>query len=225
MIRSRLTPIVYGGPSLSEVSLDLRNRLEIRPPVKRGDILTLMSGTEKQRPVLILDGLFGASLAVTPAECRDAINQGWPLIGASSMGALRAADLWSVGMIGIGNIFLLYRLGVLVSDADVAVAYDSETYEELTVSMVHLRSVLKEMEAQGAIDSLFSRKVILKSRGIPWFERYSELILKIMKDLKANEDQCEVFSSLIRDHRFHPKKVDAKTAIHTLLADRWVFPC
>jgi hypothetical protein len=43
------------------------------------------------------------------------------IVGASSMGALRAAELDSMGMVGIGTVYQYYRDGIIESDDDVAI--------------------------------------------------------------------------------------------------------
>jgi hypothetical protein len=73
------------------------------PPIQRGDIIAdIRNGVNS---ILILDGLFHQALSVSPSEIMDALRRGIRVFGASSMGALRAAELESYGMVGIGEIF------------------------------------------------------------------------------------------------------------------------
>ena len=48
------------------------------------------------------------------------------------MGALRAAELWRYGAVGIGSIFNAYRTGEAQDDAWVAMTYDPDTFRPLT---------------------------------------------------------------------------------------------
>lgn len=57
---------------------------------------------------------------------------GVKFIGASSMGALRASELWRYGAVGIGSIFEAYKNGEVQDDAWVAMTYDPDTYRPLT---------------------------------------------------------------------------------------------
>lgn len=57
---------------------------------------------------------------------------GVTFIGASSMGALRAGELWRYGGIGIGKIFDSYKSGRVQDDSWVAMTYDPDTYKPLT---------------------------------------------------------------------------------------------
>ena len=142
--RASTRPIVFAGPSLARLPAPLRERIDLRPPVRRDDLTALLKLPPGR--AVIIDGLFGQSLAVTPTECRELLLAGWTLWGASSMGALRASELWSLGMMGVGDIYLMMRSGVVTADDEVAVGYHPDTHEELTASLVHVRAVLSRLE-------------------------------------------------------------------------------
>src|SRR5438128_2214252 len=61
--------------------------------------------------------------------------------GGASMGALRAAELRTLGMTGVGRIFRWYRDGIVIDDAEVALLHaDAEHgYRALTVPLVNVR--------------------------------------------------------------------------------------
>src|SRR4051794_9892251 len=96
-------PIVYLGPSLPLRLAEEVLRADYRPPVKRSDLPHRFDGV-----VIIIDGEFGQSLAVSPNEILRLLDSGTRVIGAASMGALRAAELWPCGMEGYGWIFEAY---------------------------------------------------------------------------------------------------------------------
>lgn len=214
-------PIVFAGPSLIGLSEAKRSRLDLRPPVRRGDFDSLMEARHPGTTVLI-DGVFNSTLAITPTECRQLLQKGWRLIGASSMGALRASELWPVGMVGIGDVFMLYRLGILRSDADVAVMLNPVSYEEVTASIVHIRAVLSLLEQQGRISGVFSRKLLNLARGICWFDRHWDEVLSIWRRAGLSADVVETARDLSVDPSYHPKVRDAHLATNTILARRWV---
>src|SRR5712664_931827 len=92
------------GPSLP--SNDLHGLgappiLKMIPPAAQGDIFRLI---EQSEPGVIglVDGLFFDRLAVHFKEILLALDRGWEVLGAASMGALRAAELDQYGMIGLG---------------------------------------------------------------------------------------------------------------------------
>jgi hypothetical protein len=81
---------------------------------------------------VLIDGTFRQTLAVWVKELVFVMVDGVKFIGASSMGALRAAELYRYGAIGIGQIFEAYRNGFIADDAWVAMTYDPITYRPLT---------------------------------------------------------------------------------------------
>jgi len=212
-------PIVFAGPSLQGISLEQLNRVDIRPPVRRGDLEDLLNSHKKPGVVIILDGLFGANLAVTPTECRWLLNENWQLIGACSMGALRASELWSHGMIGIGDVYNMLRLGYLKSDADVAVAYDQD-YNEVTISVVQVRSLLSILEKKNYITSIQSRKLLNKSKLMPWFERHLDLLLEEWR-LNGTKSVEKSIIEIIKNPIFHPKLNDAHNLFNLFFSNRW----
>src|SRR5436309_15622699 len=102
-------PVIFLGPSLAIKEAAAILDADYRPPVKRGDIDVLISPPPPA--IGIIDGEFFQSLAISPKEVLRAIEAGIPVWGASSMGALRAAELYPFGMIGVGTVFELYLSG------------------------------------------------------------------------------------------------------------------
>ena len=88
------------------------------------------------------------------------------------MGALRAYELEPYGMIGVGRIYEMYKNGVLESDDEVAVTFDPETLEPLSVPLVNIRltldaaqdaGVLTQEQAAGVLD--VTRKIFYPDRN------------------------------------------------------------
>ena len=83
---------------------------DYRPPAKQGDICRAV---QERGPdaVALIDGYFEQVPAVWHKEILWAMKLGVQVYGASSMGALRAAELQQFGMIGVGKIFEAYVSG------------------------------------------------------------------------------------------------------------------
>ncbi|RYD65608.1 MAG: hypothetical protein EOP83_07015, partial [Verrucomicrobiaceae bacterium] len=107
---------VFVGPSLSPaLARELLPLAEIRGPIRRGDL----DAIDAPAVVAIIDGIFDSSHAVSPREIRTAVSRGIKVLGASSMGALRAAEIPQ--MLGVGRVYGMYRDGVIDRDDEVAV--------------------------------------------------------------------------------------------------------
>ena len=83
-----------------------------------------------ERPQAIgpIDGYFDQRLSVWHKKILWALESGIPVFGASSMGALRAAELAAYGMTGVGAIFAKFHSGEWMDDDEVAVAHASDEH-------------------------------------------------------------------------------------------------
>ncbi|WP_375404190.1 TfuA-like protein [uncultured Sphingomonas sp.] len=140
MIAGRIA--VFAGPSLPPADRPPDARFEWLPPVTAGDLLRLLD-----RPpaiVCLIDGFFDRSPAPWHKEIMALTAHRVVVFGAASMGALRAAELHELGMIGVGAIFRAYRLGLLTGDDEVACLHAPGElgWTALTVPMVEVRATL-----------------------------------------------------------------------------------
>src|ERR1051326_4602486 len=103
--------IVFSGPSLPPSKAPVVAGVEWRPPVRQGDLYK----AALSRPALIgvIDGTFELVPTVWHKEILWAMAHGIHVYGAASIGALRAAELDTFGMQGIGRIYEAYRNGAL----------------------------------------------------------------------------------------------------------------
>jgi hypothetical protein len=150
---------VFLGPSLAREDAERILDADYLPPICRGDLAKL---PEHIRYVGIIDGEFYQSLSVSPKEVLKLLRRGVTVFGASSMGALRAAETWKFGAIGVGQIFAMYRDGILDADDEVALIYEPDTYRKLSEPLVNLRAALDMAAAARVIDE--QEKIELLSR-------------------------------------------------------------
>lgn len=137
--------IIYTGLSLpfdeAREILDSHDDVEViyKKPIKRGDL----GHDIKENPDIIgiIDGVFHQNSAVGHREILNVMKKGVKVFGASSMGALRASELDSLGMIGVGYCYNQYASGAIDSDDDVAVMLDSDTLEALSVPLISMKYV------------------------------------------------------------------------------------
>lgn len=141
--------VVFLGPSLDlQVACSLLTA-EFCPPAKRGDITS--AATRGARIITLIDGVFFQDNSVGHREILQALRDGVRVIGASSMGALRAAELDTLGMEGVGEIYRLYRDGVLTSDDEVALVYEPETFLALSEPLINIRCTIRAAEGAGVL--------------------------------------------------------------------------
>ena len=104
-----MTVIVFAGPSIHGVSSQFLDGFTVLPPAACGDLAR--SVRDGATAIALIDGLFETTASVWHKELLWALSKGVRLFGSSSMGALRAAEMWPFGMLGFGLVYRLYRCG------------------------------------------------------------------------------------------------------------------
>lgn len=166
---------VFVGPSLSEVHLDFPD-LEFHGPAVQGDIYKVVRAGTKS--IGLIDGCFETVGSVWHKEILYALSLGVSVFGASSMGALRAAECQSFGMIPVGKIANAYASGQLDDDAAVALtSLPAEAdYLPLVEPMVDVWPTLENLENKGVLTTQEHEKVKLAAENIFFKDRTIEAI-------------------------------------------------
>jgi hypothetical protein len=140
---------IFAGPTLFRVPTP--PGISRYGPVAMGSVFRAVEAG--YRRVGIVDGYFGNTPSVWHKEILYAISQGVEVVGAASMGALRAAELCQFGMVGIGRIFRLFRMGLWTDDDEVAVLHATAEldYCPLSDTMANIRFTLRRLRRMGCI--------------------------------------------------------------------------
>jgi hypothetical protein len=147
-----MTAIIFAGPSLPPRLRPAGEPLiEWRPPVRQGELYR--AALARPAVIGVIDGYFEVVPTVWHKEILWAMAQGTYVLGAASIGALRAAELDVFGMCGIGAVYEAFRDGVLEDDDEVAVLHGPEElgYPPLTEAMVNIRATFAEAVRRGVI--------------------------------------------------------------------------
>lgn len=167
--------------------------------------------------LLIIDGLWHQSAPVRHKEILALLAEGVAVVGAASMGALRAAELAPYGMVGIGRIFEDFRSGALDADDEVAVLHTDDGLP-LSEALVNLRAALTRAAADGQLDDAEADLLADLARSLPYTSRSWTALGRIA----AGEGLGPAFSRADTWRRTHPcdaKREDAERAL-ALLAGR-----
>ena len=199
---------IYTGPTLSvEKARQILPDADYRPPIIRGDLNFLPKGT---RIVGIVDGVFFNETAVGHKEIIATINKGVTMVGSSSMGALRAAELADFGMIGVGRIYECYRSGRITNDDEVAVTFNPVTGEQISQPLVNIRHQLKAAEDNGIITIEERRSLVEMIGGMYYPERIYPAIMDLAKaEGILSDPKVGALSRHIREYPVSLKAEDA----------------
>lgn len=148
-----MTMCIFIGPTLRREEVAAVCDAVCLPPVAQGDVYRVMQ--RRPRAIGIVDGYFSGAPSVWHKEILWALAQGIHVFGSASMGALRAAELHSLGMRGVGRIFEAFRDGILEDDDEVAVVHGPAELGYLAASepMVNIRATLARAETEGFLDT------------------------------------------------------------------------
>jgi hypothetical protein len=158
---------VFAGPSLPQADRIEHAQLTYLPPAARGDVL---QAAKEFDAVLLIDGVFHQHLAPAPKEVY-AATQVAKLFGASSMGALRAAECAPFGMVPLGIIARWYTCGIVDGDDEVALLIDPRTQTPLTVPMVNVRYVSWLARRRGLLSREEAAEIYTHSRDVFYMDR------------------------------------------------------
>ena len=141
--------VVFTGSSISHEEARTILNADYQPPIKRFQLEAFIR--KGYKIIGIIDGVFFDRAAVGHREILAALAAGIKVVGGASMGALRASELDSKGMLGVGKIYSWYRDGVIESDDEVAVSTNPETFEPISIPLVNIRETLKSILKSGLL--------------------------------------------------------------------------
>lgn len=210
---------VFLGPTLSRADAARLLEATYLPPVAQGDVIRLCE--RRPRAIGIVDGFFENVPSVWHKEILHAIRQGVAVFGASSMGALRAAELHPFGMIGVGAVFEAFRDGRLEDDDEVAVIHGPAElgYPSLSEAMVNIRRTLADAAQEGVIPAATARRLESIAKALPYRERGYGRMLRLAAAEGVPEEELADVRHWLPGGRFDQKREDAVELLQTMR--RW----
>lgn len=200
--------VVFLGPSLPESRARAIVDVEILPPAKRGDLLR--AAEQGAEIICLIDGVFFQDCSVAHREVLRALDGGCRVLGASSMGALRASELDVYGMEGVGEIYRLYKSGELISDDEVALIFDPINFEPMSEPLVNIRHNLRVALEMGAIDATVHDRLFQAAVALYFPDRTYE---RIIEDAGLFEQERTRFRSFLARDKRDLKMEDATRAM------------
>jgi hypothetical protein len=202
--------IVFLGPSLETTAAEKILPAHYLPPAKRGDLLAAVQ--DEATIIGLIDGVFHQESAVAHREILSAIKKGIRVIGSSSMGALRAAEMDTLGMVGIGKIYQMYKSGELESDDEVALVFDPSSGMALSEPLINIRFTLRLARDSGVIDSDAQEALLAAARSVFYPQRTYRTIVYQAGDA-IDEKARERFLQWVKTNACDQKRDDAVAAL------------
>ncbi|MEW2078084.1 TfuA domain-containing protein [Streptomyces sp. NPDC013433] len=185
--------------------------------MQHGDLLddTLRSGDT----VVLIDGVYHQAPALRLKEILAAMGRGVQVIGAASIGALRAAELAPFGMLGIGHIFTAYVRGEIDGDDEVAVgqAPDGDR-RALTWPVVNFRYALQLAVSVGVLDGGRAAALLKALTTVYYPQRTMAAVRAVCRRHGESEFAEWLAGQRARDEHFADlKRADALAAVRAAL--------
>lgn len=206
---SQAPAVVFLGPTLPVAQAKAIADAIYLPPASQGSV---MKAVRSYRPhaVLIIDGVFQSEPAVRHKELLWALDQGVCVLGAASMGALRAAELHRFGMTGIGLIYRWFRRYDFTPDDAVAVVHGPPELGSPaeTLSLVDLLLTIKRACRGGLLDGKQRLLFEQAARNLNFRDR---TLANVIAAASGGTPSAELARHLVEQ-----KKRDAIAALHCL---------
>jgi TfuA protein len=211
-------PIVYLGPTLNREEASKILDADYRDPAKKGDFLRLSLTSDEKKYVGFIDGVFLHDYPPSPIEVYHlATRKNIELIGASSLGALRAVELEKFGMKGIGKIFQLFKNGILNADDEVAVTFVRDKNILQSEALIDIRFNLFLAYKKGIITKQTKKRSVKIAKNIYFpFRNYDDIIKLTQEQFPSIHDELENFRDYILKNRDSLKARDARKLLKYL---------
>lgn len=210
-----MTIIAFVGPSVGTEKKAAFPGVTWRGPVEAGDLLRLPLG--RDMTICLIDGYFDHRPAVRHKEILLLLAGGARIVGAASIGALRAAEMDSLGVEGVGYIYRAYRDGLITGDDEVALAHGPEewSWRPLSLPLVEVRAALCQAVRRRWLEAKDARHV----RDAAGVIHYAERTWDAIGDLLPAGLRERVHSA-IPECSVPLKQLDAMAALSVALSAR-----
>ncbi|MDI9620187.1 MAG: TfuA-related McrA-glycine thioamidation protein [Candidatus Nezhaarchaeota archaeon] len=201
--------VIFTGPSLNSLEASsIFPGAIYKPPIRRGDAIKAYE--EGAKVIAIIDGVFFDEVAVAPRELLYLLDKGVTVVGGGSIGALRAAELDIFGMIGVGEVYEMYKRGEIDSDDEVALIFNPYTFEPLSEPLVNIRFNLKKAVEIGLLEARVAQGILEVAKKMHYSQRsYVGVLRKTVEEGLIEEELYHSLSMYFANNAVDLKRLDA----------------
>ncbi|MBW9064731.1 TfuA-like protein [Rhizobium herbae] len=198
--------ILFVGPTLPDAGKRAGD-IVVRGPAIQGDVFQAVE--EGASVIGIVDGGFEYTAPVWHKEILYALSAGVTLLGAASMGALRAAECHLFGMIGVGKIFQDYKDGNRQDDSDVAQLHGPAELGWLSLSepLVNVSATLEALVDRQVVSCSEADRLNAIARSIFFKDRTWRSVLERLDGI--DEERRSSIVAALRHLAVNQKRADA----------------
>jgi hypothetical protein len=217
--------VVFAGPSITrdEVGRVIPSA-RVHPPAAMGDVYR--AAQQRPRAIVLIDGFFDRVPAPWHKELLWALDQGVHVFGAASMGALRAAELGSFGMVGVGRVHELFASGQLEDDDEVAVAHlgPEDGFVAVSDAMVSIRETVDRAVLEQVLGLEAADELVRTAKSLFYPDRrWAAIIGGARSRERVDDEMLRSFEGWLERGRVDVKRDDAREVLEHV-AD-WLVEC
>ena len=209
-------PVIFLGPTLDHITAAPLAVADFKPPAAMGDITR--AAAAQANLIVLVDGVFENGPSVWHKEILFAISEGIPVIGASSMGALRAAELHNYGMTGYGAIYNEFASGRLNDDDEVAVVHGPAElgWPRISDAMVDIRADVNHAASIGVLSAGEADAINAHAKASFFKERKLQTSLEVILPASRNQEQQSKIADWFRTRGPSLKERDCRALLENL---------
>lgn len=204
--------VVFAGPTIGPAEVHaVLPAAEVRPPAGRGDLLAV--DWRRGDTAVLVDGYFRERRSIGHKELLWLLNEGVDVIGAASMGALRAAEVAPYGVRGIGEVYRMYASGEIDGDDEVGVLHGpaDRGYPPMTAALVNVRYGCRRAVAAGLMTEDAADRIVATVKELPFVCRgWPEITAR---SAPSDVPALELLADRIAAGEWDLKRLDATAAL------------
>lgn len=206
--------VLFAGPSVHGCRFE-HPTVSVRPPASHGDLQAAV--LQGATVIGLVDGLFESIAAVWHKEILFALSEGVTVLGAASLGALRAAECQTFGMIAVGEVARRYARGELDDDAAVAQIHGPAElgFVPLTEALVDCEAAVTALGRSGVLLESEAAALLASARALFFKERTWQAVLGLAG---IPESRAPQLLSMLKRRQTSLKRRDALQLVEVMEA-------
>lgn len=206
--------LIFAGPTLHNQEFEPGKQFRLCPPARQGDIYNAVE--DGANVIGLIDGVYEHVPAIWHKEILYGLSKGVHMLGAASMGALRAAECRAFGMVGVGAIYQSYATGVLQDDADVAQSHAPAEMGFLPLSepLVNVRATISRCLELSLISNE-EHDCLQQTAGTLFFKERT--YRRLVGNCIADPERAGAILAILRTNAVDLKLQDARLLIEAVL--------
>jgi len=150
--------------------------------------------------IVLIDGYIVTRYSPSPQEVSDVLSAGAAVFGAASVGALRAVELRTLGMVGVGWVYGEFLSGRLDRDDELVSTMDPDNgHRPISIPLVRIRYAATNLIARGRITATTGATLIDRLSADYFARRTASRVLSHAREIGIDAETAHELLSPVFD--------------------------